>query len=792
MRIDGMCAINATEFETFVRALFPYAEEGTFLAYCAFHQFDRGRGRVLGEAGRVSGDPGDIVRHAVELAGRAANHAEPLVFCPPIATFKYPDGASTADLANGLAISVDVDKADPDAARARLEGLLGPATVVVRSGGEWVNPETGEVMSTAHLHWRLSEVTKTDEEHERLREARWLAARVVGADTSVASVVHPLRWPGSWNLKDRERPRQASIVACDSAREVHLDEALEALADAVALAGVEAAGGARAASGGADRDPRVAMKSQPPLALVVDALRHLPNPYDENEDLRPQRVRVAYALYAATGGSETGRRAWHEWNAKREDYDQAKVEERWESVRRSPPRAINGWVIPRLAKDRGWTAPTSEPPPDPVGYYDGVRDADFGRAAAPRKDAEAAGVGGAGAAGPRASGAPSPGEGTREQPTGAGGKPDAPLPGLSEFLSVYAWAERDIPEPDRLLGDLLTTTSRMFLVGRTGLGKTLVGVAMACGMAAGTGFLHWRSSRAARVLYVDGEMPGELIKARCIDVLRRADKKPPPGNLLIFSRDMEDEFARRFPSLGRMEPLNTEAGQNYIRGLIDRLGGVDVVVFDNVMSLLTGDMKDEVPWSETVPLVASLTTRRIGQVWLDHTGHNTDRQYGSAAKAWRFDAVGLMTALPDDRRNPRETAFQLSFEPPGKARRRTSDNWRDFETRVLRLRDDRWTSEPAEPTRRAARLSPMAEQFYRAFLDALATSRVPGQTTRDAWYAECVRTGIADAVAPDDHYRVRSAKQAKLRKYMVEIKLAGLIGVDGETVHDLQQEGQRP
>ena len=73
--------------------------------------------------------------------------------------------------------------------------------------------------------------------------------------------------------------------------------------------------------------------------------------------------------------------------------------------------------------------------------------------------------------------------------------PRGPLPGLSDFLSVYAWAERDVPEPDRLLGELVTTTTRVFLVGRTGLGKTLLAVAMACGMAVGTGFLHWSPAR---------------------------------------------------------------------------------------------------------------------------------------------------------------------------------------------------------------------------------------------------------------------------------------------------------
>jgi len=74
-------------------------------------------------------------------------------------------------------------------------------------------------------------------------------------------------------------------------------------------------------------------------------------------------------------------------------------------------------------------------------------------------------------------------------------------------------------------------------------------------------------------------------------------------------------------------------------------------------------------------LVQALTNSRIGQLWLDHTGHNSDRQYGSSTKAWRFDAVGCMAPLADGENDPRSTGFTLSFDHPGKARRRTPDNW---------------------------------------------------------------------------------------------------------------------
>jgi hypothetical protein len=369
--------------------------------------------------------------------------------------------------------------------------------------------------------------------------------------------------------------------------------------------------------------------------------------------------------------------------------------------------------------------------------------------------------------------------------------PDNELPGLRDFLAIEAWADRQMPEPDRLLGDLLTTTSRMFLVGRTGLGKTMLGFGMACGIAAGDGFLHWRSVRPARVLYIDGEMPGELIKSRSIDVLRRAANPPAPGQLLIYSSDTEDEFAKLFPTLGRMPPLNSEAGLNFLSALIAKLGGVDVVIFDNVMSLIGGDQKDEIPWTETLPLVSSLTSKRIGQVWLDHTGHNTDRQYGSATKAWRMDAVGVMTPLSDDQRDRHEVAFSLSFEHPGKARRRTPDNWADFETCTIRLKDDRWSSAPVGgrggPT--LGKVSPARQVFYQALVSAIGKGADAGRTLVESWELECSRRGLIEA-APEgvgpEPWRSRDARYRNFRKGKSDLLGAGWIAIEGNRVIDLR------
>ncbi len=130
-------------------------------------------------------------------------------------------------------------------------------------------------------------------------------------------------------------------------------------------------------------------------------------------------------------------------------------------------------------------------------------------------------------------------------------------------------------------------------------------------------------------------------------------------------------------------------------------------------------------------------------------------------------------------------SFTLSFEHPGKARRRTPDNCRDFETTTIRLQDDTWTSELADRGARRVKLSPMCQQFYQSLLDAFATSETPGRTTRTAWLRECVRTGLIEAPEHGDTGTTRRAKQSAFRKHLSGLKACGMIGIDGETVTDL-------
>ena len=161
----GRLEPDAQEIAGFVHALFRYADESSYVSLRAFLQREVGpppyiRGSEINGAG-LDG----IIDDAVAGARFAANYREPLVFAPPVATFRGEHKAAESDLTNALVISVELDSGNTIKARQFLEHLLGPATCVVASGGEWVDPETGEVFPKLHLHWRLSEPTRTPDEH---------------------------------------------------------------------------------------------------------------------------------------------------------------------------------------------------------------------------------------------------------------------------------------------------------------------------------------------------------------------------------------------------------------------------------------------------------------------------------------------------------------------------------------------------------------------------------------------------------------------------------------------------
>jgi hypothetical protein len=344
--------VDVGEITRFVRALFRYAASDSYISLRAFDQFDRGVPPKFIRAVRVDGSLEPVIREASVAAEETAQADEPAVFCPPIATFVGQWRTRAADLVCGLTLSVELDEADPDAALVLLSGILGPVTVVVRSGSEWVDPASGEVKPKVHLHWRLSEPTTTAEEHDRLRQARDLAMMLAGGDPTAVPIAHPLRWPGSWNLKRADHPVMARIAVLNESAEIHLDDALEALEMAV-----DAAGAARRRE-----MPGTATSATPEARLsdVRSAMSAIPNLGEAVH--YADWVRLGYAVWRASGGGEDGWTIWDNWSRLSDKYDATETEATWRRIGAAmagatPPRTVGAGTIFFLAAEAGWTRP---------------------------------------------------------------------------------------------------------------------------------------------------------------------------------------------------------------------------------------------------------------------------------------------------------------------------------------------------------------------------------------------------------------------------------------------------
>ena len=327
------------------------------------------------------------------------------------------------------------------------------------------------------------------------------------------------------------------------------------------------------------------------------------------------------------------------------------------------------------------------------------------------------------------------------QPTSAG---HADLP-----LTLEDWHARTLPKRDYLFGSIFTTTTRAMLSARTGLGKTHLGFAFGFAMGGAISFCHWKGHRKARVLIVDGEMAVELVKERLADVEKRTGCRPSTVYVLC-KEDAEN-----------MPPLDTTEGQRWLDALIESLGGIDFLILDSVMALTTGDLREEESWRPVIPWMLSLTKRRIGVLWINHTGHDETRSYGTSTREWQLDVVMIAEEVEDP---DADIALRLTFT---KARQRRPETREDFEPVVLRLKDDVWTSERAVPERNRTQ-GDYALVLLRQAIDE-AGDKMPGEAanvrgvTLKLWRGYCDTNELS--VADNDDSRVRAFRRAvqKLR-----------------------------
>ena len=245
-------------------------------------------------------------------------------------------------------------------------------------------------------------------------------------------------------------------------------------------------------------------------------------------------------------------------------------------------------------------------------------------------------------------------------------------------LPAPDFVEVTFPPQERLLGQWLLTRSIVMVHAPRGAGKTWFGLSVAIAVATGTSLLNWHADRPAKVLYVDGELPGALVQRR-LQLLGG-----PHERLRIISPDLLDQRDQRMPNLG------TPEGRNAFDAIIEDVN-FDLVILDSISTLdRSGTENDASSWREIQDWAMRHRSKGRTIVFMHHEGRN-NKPRGSSKREDVLDIMVGLKPMPN-LADGTSSAFELRFT------KYREIFGQDILTRILRLSTDQdkatWSSEP--------------------------------------------------------------------------------------------------
>jgi putative DNA primase/helicase len=341
--------VDRSELTRFVNAMFGGLDPWGYVSLRAFPQRTTGKPLHI-EAIRLNTGLEPVIDAAVRIAAKVCNGGEPGVFAPPICTFADRKTARSADVHEAPVLSVEIDQGDLELIIDRIALILGARpTIALTSGSLWADPQTDLLHPKGHAHWRLTRPAQGEAALRMLRRARDIATLLAGGDLSATPPVHPMRWPGSWNLKN-DQPVMATIIE-ENASTIDLTEALAALENAAQAANIPTPRNA----------PHLALPdaTDTDVAQIAEWLSFIPNTAHVSWS---DWNNCAMAIHRVTGGSDTGFEVFRAWSATSPKHDPADCRARWDAITGSPATWIGANFLRRKARENGWIDPTPEPP----------------------------------------------------------------------------------------------------------------------------------------------------------------------------------------------------------------------------------------------------------------------------------------------------------------------------------------------------------------------------------------------------------------------------------------------
>jgi len=186
-----------------------------------------------------------------------------------------------------------------------------------------------------------------------------------------------------------------------------------------------------------------------------------------------------------------------------------------------------------------------------------------------------------------------------------------------------------------------------------GVGKTWLALAIAQALSAGGKLGDWQAHEKVKVLYVDGEMPPDLMRSRC-EGLQASN-----GNLEFLNHEILFERTGKVLNIA-----NAEAQQAITARCVNTRS--KVLILDNLLTLASGMKENEADsWELVNNWLLDLRRRKIAVVIVHHAGRSGEMR--STSK--REDNVFWIIALDDTKKNAddkRGARFTSRFTKPSR------------------------------------------------------------------------------------------------------------------------------
>lgn len=203
----------------------------------------------------------------------------------------------------------------------------------------------------------------------------------------------------------------------------------------------------------------------------------------------------------------------------------------------------------------------------------------------------------------------------------------------------------------------------MIFAGR-GIGKTHLALAVSMTVATGGTFAKWHAPRAAKVLYLDGELPGAVLQSRL--AMHLPDVEPQPGYFRAFTPDL-------LPEGVALPDLSTIEGQHTINLMIE--DDTELVVIDNLSAWCrTGRENEAESWHPIATWILQLRRRGLAVLLIHHAGKG-GQQRGTSKREDLLDVV-IGLSRPKDYDPKQGAVFVLEFT---KARNLAGDDAQSLE-----------------------------------------------------------------------------------------------------------------